>query len=309
MLLSVVTTMYRSAAYLPEFCRRAAEAAQTFGGDYEIILVNDGSPDHSLQIALGLREQNPAIKIIDLSRNHGHHKAVMVGLNAAKGEFVYLLDVDLEEAPEWLIDFKREMDRKQADVVLGVQAAREGGWFKQKTGSLFYRLFNALSAVPITPNTTMARLMRREFVQSLIQLRDQEPFLSGVFALTGYSQVTYEVFKAYKGSTTYTLGRRVSQFINAITAFSSRPLNLIFYLGSSISFFGFMFVVYVIVRAIFFGLAEGWASVIASIWLIGGLIIFCLGIIGIYLSRIYIETKPRPYAIVRKIYDESQITK
>ncbi len=303
MQLSIVTTMYRSANYLAEFCQRASAAALQCVTHYEIILVNDGSPDDSLQVALGLRANNPNIKIIDLARNHGHHKAIMVGLTQACGELVFLLDVDLEEAPELLLDMHKELLRKQADVVYGVQIARQGGWFKRTTGEWFYRLFNSLSAITIPREMVMARLMRHEFVQTLISHRDQEPFLAGLSVLSGFSQVTLAVHKTYKGSSTYTLSRRVSQTINAITAFSSRPLALIFYLGSVISLFGFIFVGYVVVRAWLFGFAEGWASVIASIWLIGGLIIFCLGIIGMYLARIYIETKPRPYAIIRKIYN------
>ncbi len=303
MQLSIVTTMYRSANYLAEFCQRASAAALQCGTHYEIILVNDGSPDDSLQVALGLRANNPNIKIIDLARNHGHHKAIMVGLAQACGELVFLLDVDLEEAPELLLDMHKELLRKQADVVYGVQIARQGSWFKRTTGEWFYRLFNSLSAITIPREMVMARLMRQAFVQALISHRDQEPFLAGLSVLSGFSQVTLAVHKTYKGSSTYTLSRRVSQTINAITAFSSRPLALIFYLGSIISLFGFIFVGYVVLRAWLFGFAEGWASVIASIWLIGGLIIFCLGIIGMYLARIYIETKPRPYAIIRKIYD------
>lgn len=303
MQLSIVTTMYRSANYLAEFCQRASAAALQCATDYEIILVNDGSPDDSLQVALGLRASNPHIKIVDLARNHGHHKAIMVGLAQAHGELVFLLDVDLEEAPELLLDMHKEMLRKQADVVYGVQIARQGSWFKRTTGEWFYRLFNNLSAITIPREMVMARLMRQAFVQALISHRDQEPFLAGLSVLSGFSQVTLAVNKTYKGSSTYTLSRRVSQTINAITAFSSRPLALIFYLGSVISLFGFIFVGYVVLRAWLFGFAEGWASVIASIWLIGGLIIFCLGIIGMYLARIYIETKPRPYAIIRKIYD------
>ncbi|MCW1968818.1 MAG: glycosyltransferase family 2 protein [Anaerolineae bacterium] len=303
MQISIIATMYRSANYLAEFCRRASAAALQCCDAYEIILVNDGSPDDSVQVALGLRAENPHIKVIDLARNHGHHKAIMIGLAHTQGELVFLLDVDLEEAPELLIEMHKTLHDKHADIVYGVQIARQGSWFKRTTGEWFYRLFNLLSAVNIPRDMVMARLMRRTFVQTLVAHRDQEPFLAGLSVLSGFSQVSLAVNKTYKGSSTYTLSRRVSQTINAITAFSSRPLSLIFYLGSLISLFGFIFVGYVVVRAMLFGFAEGWASVIASIWLIGGLIIFCLGIIGMYLARIYIETKPRPYAIIRNIYE------
>src|SRR6266850_5035889 len=167
MRLSIVTTLYRSAPYLEEFCQRAQQAAQKITPDYEIILVNDGSPDDSLAQAIKLHERHPRISVIDLSRNFGHHRALMAGLTQAQGEKVFLIDSDLEEEPEWLETFNTAMT-EGIDVVYGVQNHRKGAWFERVSGAIFYRLFNWLAEVPIPTNAVTARLMTRQYVKSLL---------------------------------------------------------------------------------------------------------------------------------------------
>ncbi len=302
MRLTVVSTLYRSAKYLPEFCARASAAAQLISPDYEIILVNDGSPDDSVRVALQLRQNNPHITLIDLARNFGHHKAIMTGLAHADGDLVFLTDSDLEEAPEALNTFYNEMQAKHADVVYGVVRERAGSLFKRTAGALFFRIFNGLSDFHVPANVTMARLMTRDYVIALLQHRDREIYIGGLFALTGFTQVPFTMDKPYKGETTYTLSRRISQLVNAITSFSNKPLVLIFWLGCIVSFLGIAYAAFVILRKLLFGLSEGFATITASIWIVGGLTIFSVGVIGLYLAKIYSETKDRPYTIVRKVH-------
>ena len=149
MKLSIVTTLYQSAAYVEPFCRRAAEAARAITDDFEIVLVNDGSPDDSLARAVSLAEQDPRLVVVDLSRNFGHHKAIMTGLAHARGEQVFLLDSDLEEAPEWLSEFFEVRVREGCDVVYGVQAERRGDAFERISGRWFYRLFSAMTGMAL----------------------------------------------------------------------------------------------------------------------------------------------------------------
>ena len=142
MKLSIVSTLYGSAAYINEFYERSLLVARELvGEDFEIIFVNDGSPDNSLEIGLSLMEQDEKIKIIDLSRNFGHHKAMMLGLEHAQGKKIFLIDIDLEEQPEWLVSFNSLMLSEDADVVYGVQASRKGNFFERMSGYFFYRLF------------------------------------------------------------------------------------------------------------------------------------------------------------------------
>jgi putative glycosyltransferase len=304
--LSIVTTLYYSAPHLEEFYNRVCEAAEKATGDYEIIFVNDGSPDNSLEIAISLCERDGRVKVVDLSRNFGHHKAIMTGLGQARGELVFLLDSDLEEEPELLGRFYSELKNSGADVVYGVQEARKGGFFERVTGSVFFRLFNLLSSYPVPADLITARLMSNRYVASLIEHQDREVFLAGLWAITGFKQVPCVVKKHDKGSTTYSLGRRISNLVNAITSFSSKPLVFIFYLGSVVVLLSTVAGLYLIVRRIFFGVyLAGWPSLIVSVWLLGGLILFCLGIIGIYLSKIFMETKQRPYTVIRQVYERT----
>jgi putative glycosyltransferase len=301
--LSIVTTLYQSGPYLPEFHRRMSTAAQRLTDDYEIILVNDGSPDPSLEVALALQSRDERVKVIDLSRNFGHHKAIMTGLVHAEGDLIFLIDCDLEEEPELLIPFHEELKKSGADVVYGVQTARKGRWGERISGYLFYRLFNLLSSYPVPANVLTARLMSRPYVTQLVEHKDKELFLLGLWAITGFHQVPFPASKHSRNPSTYSFRRRLSILVNAVTSFSNRPLIYVFYLGCLISFLALLAALYLIVRRLFFGeYLAGWPSLIVSIWLLGGLTIFCLGILGIYLSKIFMETKPRPYTVIRRIY-------
>src|SRR5262249_22005503 len=153
------TTLYYSAPYLEEFYARIKTEAERITHDYEIIFVNDGSPDNALNIAIALYENDDQVRIIDLSRNFGHHKAIMTGLAHARGSLVFLIDSDLEEEPELLGKFYNEIHNSGADVVYGVQRTRKGGFFERISGSIFYRIFNWLSIYPIPQNLITVRLM------------------------------------------------------------------------------------------------------------------------------------------------------
>jgi putative glycosyltransferase len=301
---SVVSTMYRSRPYLDEFVRRATEAAGLLTKDFEIVLVNDGSPDGSLEKALEIRALNPHVKVVDLARNFGHHKAMMTGLQHARGERVFLIDSDLEEGPELLTSFTEELERQDADVVHGVQRRRKGGWFERMTGSLFYTLFNAIAPHPIPRNLTTARVMTRRYVDALVQYQEREVNLAAIWSYAGFKQVPLPVDKAHKGTTTYRLGQRVAHLVNSITSFSTAPLVLIFYLGTGISLLAGICATYLVIRRLFFGeRLEGWASLIVSIWFLGGVTLLSLGVIGVYLAKIFSEVKQRPYTTVRAVYE------
>jgi putative glycosyltransferase len=302
--LSIVATLYRSAAHLQEFHARVTAAARKLTSDYEIVLVNDGSPDDSLDIAVRLHEADDRVRILDLSRNFGHHKAMMTGLAHARGDLVFLLDSDLEEEPEILATFHREMQASGADVVYGVQAHRKGGLVERWAGRLFYSIFNALSPHPVPRDVLTARLMTRRYVSGLVEHRDKEVFLLGLWTITGFKQVPVTVQKHSRSKSNYTLRRKLAILVNSITSFSNRPLIGIFYLGCVISLTAVLAIGYLVVRRLFFGiLLAGWPSLIVSVWLLGGLTIFCLGIIGIYLSKVFMETKDRPYTVIRQQYE------
>lgn len=304
MKLSIVSTLYLSAPYLREFYDRTVAAATKHTPDFEIVLVNDGSPDQSLELALELHRQDPRVRVIDLSRNFGHQKAMMTGLAHARGDDVFLIDCDLEEAPELLAELHAERERTHSDVVYGVQKSRKGGVFEKISGSLFYWFLNAISTTPIPKNALTARLMSSSYVRSLVAHEDRELFLLGVLAITGFKQAALTVEKKDKGSSTYSLARKISVMVNSFTSFSNAPLYFVFWLGLLISGTAGAASLYLIIHTLFFGgYLTGWPSLITSIWLIGGLIIFCLGVIGIYVAKVFSETKRRPYTVIRQIHE------
>ena len=232
---------------------------------------------------------------------------MMTGLDHARGELVFLIDSDLEEEPELLETFHRELVATGADVVFGVQQKRRGKLFERASGALFFKVFNLLSTHPIPPNHLTARLMTREYIAALVQHREREFLMSGLWVLTGIKQIPLAATKHHKADSTYSLRHKISYLVNGITSFSNKPLVFIFYLGCFILAVSSIAAIDLIVRKLVFGtLLQGWASLMVSIWLLGGMTIFCLGVIGIYLSRIFIEVKQRPYVIVKEIYEHRE---
>jgi putative glycosyltransferase len=304
MKLSVVTTLFYSEDYVQEFYARVQVCASKFTSDFEIIFVNDGSPDKSLQRVLDLQKADPRITAVDLSRNFGHHKAMMTGLRIARGDYVFLIDSDLEEDPELLETYWGVMQLDAAiDVVYGVQARRKGGWFERLSGALFYKLFGLLTDLNYPHNSLTARLMKANYVREVTNFSEREFDIWGIFVLAGYNQHPVTVSKGNKGRTTYSLYRKLKMAIEMITSCSDRPLYYIFFVGCLISFFSLLHVAYVVFNKYYYAIEEnGWASTIASIWLVGGIIILLQGITGIYLSKMFLEIKNRPYGIIRRLY-------
>lgn len=308
MKLSIVATLYSSEPYIEEFYSRVSRVAgKLFEQDYEIVLVNDGSLDQSLVKAVELSKADSKVKVVNLSRNFGHHKAMMTGLSYAKGELIFLIDTDLEEQPEWLEMFYKKLNATDADVVFGVQEVRKGSWFERVTGRLFYKLLNALGHVKIPENIVTTRLMTASYVEALVSHQEREVFLAGLWHFTGFEQVEIKIKKLSTSPTTYTVRKKMSLLINAITAFSSYPLVLIFYLGIFVSALSMLYIFYLILNWFFYNTPlQGWTSLIASIWFFGGLILAALGVIGIYLGKVFIEVKRRPYTIVKSIYQNGE---
>lgn len=308
MKLSIVTTLYQSAPHLHAFHARASAAAHKLvGDDYEIIMVNDGSPDDSLAQSIQLAEADAHLTVLDLSRNFGHHKSMMTGLEHACGDLIFLIDSDLEEEPEWLGDFHDTLTAGQHDVVYGVQKARKGSWFERISGALFYKIFNALAGIELPRNLITARLMRHRYVQALVQHREREVTIAALWQITGFEQQPKMVNKLSSSVTTYSTRRKFSMMINAITSFSNAPLVMIFNIGVVISTLASFYIAFLVFNWAFLARPlSGWTSLMGSVWLLGGLIISFIGVIGLYLARVFTETKQRPYTIVRHVYKRGQ---
>ena len=305
--LSIVATLYQSASHVEEFYKRTSDSARELvDQDYEIILVNDGSPDESLDIAIRLVESDPHLTVIDLSRNFGHHKAMMTGLAYSQGDMVFLIDSDLEEEPEWLDKFSRHMEENFCDMVFGIQESRKGNWFEQFSGWLFYKLFNILTGLALPKNPVTARLMKRQYVDALLLHEEREISIGGLFLITGFNQCPVVIRKHGTSETTYSFTHKMAVMVDSITSFSSKPLIGIFYIGLIIFLIAGASVAYLVISRLFFAAPlTGWTSLMASIWLLGGLVVMFIGIVGIYISKVFSETKQRPYSITRQIYSKN----
>jgi putative glycosyltransferase len=303
--LSVVTMLYRSERYLREFHRRMLAAAERVTPRFEIVYVDDGSPDASAASVRELGSGDARVVLVELSRNFGHHRAAVAGIAHARGRRVFILDVDLEEQPEWLPDFAAQMDQGGADVVFGVSRVRKGTLFRRVLGGVFWKLFNALSDVHVPENPCTVRLMSRRYVDALLTLPDRNLFLAGSYAWLGFRQEPRPVEKGMRPTaSTYTARRLIALFIDAVTSFTSYPLRLIFGSGIVIAALslasGSALALYKLARPE--AISLGWASIVVSVWFLGGLTISFLGVIGIYLAKVFNETKGRPLYVVKAVH-------
>ena len=304
MKLSIVSTLYKSEPHIAEFCDRVSAAARRLvGDDFEIILVNDGSPDGSLDLAVARSAIDRHVTVIDLSRNFGHHKAIMTGLAHASGDRVFLIDSDLEEEPEWLLPFADQMSDRKLDVVYGVQESRRGGTFERWTGAIFFSINNWLSDFHLPRNLVIARLMSRAYVAALVSHQDHEFIIAHLFQLTGFRQDSQLVVKHALSPTTYSISRRIQMAIRYLMTTSTKILYLILYFGLTISILSVLTMAFYLMRYAVHGIGvSGFTSIIISIWFFGGMTMLVLGLLSVYIANILSETKRRPYTIIRDIH-------
>jgi len=303
MKISAVTTLFHSESFIKEFYERISTAIRKITGDYEIIFVNDGSPDNSTATVLQLQETDSAVTLIELSKNFGHHKAMMTGLKFADGDFIFMIDSDLEEDPELVSIFWKELNEAgNIDVVFGIQKKRKGSWFEKFSGKGYYRFLSFISKSKYPADTLTARLMTRSYVDALKQFEEKEADLWGLFVLNGFQQKSIAVSKKNKGKTTYSLRRKIGIGIDTITTLTHRPLYIIISLGLVITFLAIINALILLINYIRIGAINSSSLIIGSIWLIGGLILLSLGIISVYISKMFLEVKNRPLSIIRKIY-------
>ncbi|MEI8274331.1 MAG: glycosyltransferase family 2 protein [Paludibacter sp.] len=304
--LSIVTTLYRSERFLDSFVAQCETAMAEISCDnYEIVFVNDGSPDNSLAKVLQLKESNKHILAVDLSRNFGHHYAIMAGLNCVSGDLVFLIDCDLEVPPTYIPTFYRKFIEESCDVVYGIQETRKGSFIERTIGGLFYSFFNSLTDTRIPENLLTERLMSRRYVNELIKLGDKNIFMAGMMQWIGFKQIPITIKKGQReGKSTYTLGKRIALSMEAVTSFSSYPLVVLFKFGFFISaisvFTGLYFLIYKLINPEI--VLSGFTFLIVALLFSVGVIISSLGILGIYIDKLFNQTKNRPTFIVKDIY-------
>lgn len=300
--LSVVTSAYRSEETIEAFLQRVLDVATPLADSVEVIVVDDGSPDRSAEITRNFADRDGRVALVQLSRNFGHHRALITGLEYARGDVVFLIDSDLEENPENLIEMLALMRKEGADVVYGVQRVRRGGLIERISGQIFYSAFSLLSEINLPRNVATMRVMTGRYVRSFLRFKDHNPVLVPLSLLAGYRQIAYQFEKKSSSETTYSIRRRFSLLLLALTSFSGRPLLLIFWMSLTLSVASFLFGLFVVIRALTGAVQDGWSSLMAATVFFFSLNALLIGILGLYIKLILEEVKDRPRTVVQEVY-------
>ncbi|TKC86690.1 glycosyltransferase family 2 protein [Trinickia terrae] len=308
-LISLVVPFYNESAVVEAFFREVPAVLRGIAdADYEIVCVNDGSTDSTLELLLAARAVDPRVKIVDLSRNFGKEAAMTAGLDEAAGHAVIPFDADLQDPPE-AIPLLIAKWREGFDVVLAKRAERNTDSFmKRMTARLFYRVHNVISEVRIPENAGDFRLMSRQAVDALKQLPENRRFMKGLFAWVGFrtAQIEYVRRPRAGGKTKFSAWKLWNFALEGLTSFGTLPLRVWTYIGGATAAFAICYAAYLFLRTIVRGVdVPGYASIITAVLFLGGIQLIGIGVIGEYLGRIYIESKRRPIYIVRKIYAQS----
>ncbi len=301
--LSLIVPMYNEEAVCAKFFDAVVPLITPLVSSYEIICVDDGSRDRTVEILKSLREKNPNIKILCLSRNFGKEAALTAGIDHAVGRAVIPIDADLQDPPQLIADMLAHW-RAGAQVVLARRADRASDSFlKRTTSSMFYKVFSALAKPAIPPNVGDFRLMDRVVVDALKQLPERARFMKGLFAWVGYRQVILEYTRPERaaGETKFNYWKLWNFSLEGITSFSSLPLKVWSYFGVAVSFLAMLYMIFLVVRTLITGIdTPGYASLMSVQLFFNGILLIGLGAIGEYVGRIFIETKRRPIYLLNE---------
>lgn len=304
--LTIICPMKNEAGNLAAFFARLVPVLESVADTYEVLCINDGSSDDTLPQLLLARERNPHIRIADLSRNFGKEAALTCGIELAKGDVVIPMDADLQHPPEVIPDMVRHW-REGFEVVLAKRQNREAEhWARRATAGWFYRLQNRISEVDIPADVGDFRLMDRKVIEALKRLPERRRFMKGLFAWAGFRQttVTFVCEPRFAGASNFSGWRLWNFALEGITSFSTVPLRIWTYIGSTIAAFALVYAVFLLLKTLILGRdVPGYASLITSVLFLGGLQLAGLGVLGEYIGRIYGEVKQRPIYIVRDLYD------
>ena len=305
-LVSIVTPFYNEGEGVKHFYQ---VMAQTMGNltdfDFEIICVDDGSRDNTLEQLVSISKTDPRVTVLEFSRNFGKEAAMTAGIDATTGDCVIPIDADLQDPPALIAEMLKKW-QDGAEVVLAKRVDRSSdSYAKRTTAVMFYRLYNALSHLQIPENVGDYRLMDRAVVDALKQLPERQRFMKGLFAWVGFKTVTIEYSRDARlaGETKFSGWKLLNFAIEGITSFSLMPLKIWIYVGLAGALFAFLYATFIILRTLIFGIdLPGYASLLVVTLFFGSLQLISLGVIGEYIGRIYFESKQRPLYLIRKKY-------
>ncbi|MDP7033905.1 MAG: glycosyltransferase family 2 protein [Planctomycetota bacterium] len=306
--ISVISPVYRAAECLEELYRRLVSELEGITADFEIILVEDCGGDHSWQIIQRLATLDERVRGIQFSRNYGQHYAITAGLDHARGDYVIVMDCDLQDRPEDIHRLYKEAQRGY-DIVLARRTQRHEPFLKRLSGSLFYLIFNYLTDVKFDKAVGGFCILSKKVVDAISAYRESSRFLMAFVNSVGFPTSFIETQQAerYQGKSSYSLRRLLSHAFNTSLGFSAKPLRIAINIGAVMACVSFISAILVYGLATFGTLeVSGWASLMISLWFLSGLILAQIGIVGIYLGLVFHQTKNRPLYIVRRDTDSDK---
>ena len=306
MKLSLIVPCYNEAENVAAFQEAVIQAFHGCGYDYEIVYIDDGSKDATLHNLKKLYcEKKCPVKVVSFSRNFGKEAGLYAGLEHASGDYLCLIDADLQQRPEIARDMVQILDEKpQIDVVAAYQDRRGEGKVLSFFKKSFYAIINKLSKVKLQPDASDFRCFRRSVAESILQLTEYHRFSKGIFAWVGYETefIPYTACERHAGTTKWNFGKLMNYAIEGIIGFSTAPLRLATCIGSVTGIAAVLYLIVVVLQKLIWGIAiPGYATVIVLILLLGGMQLLCIGIIGEYVGRIFEQSKDRPVYIAKEI--------
>ncbi|HEL2245842.1 TPA: glycosyltransferase family 2 protein [Streptococcus suis] len=304
-MISVIVPCFNEEEAIPYFYDAMEKVRKEMGEQFEYIFVNDGSKDRTLTVLRQLSGQDRAVRYLSFSRNFGKEAALYAGLQAAQGELVTVMDVDLQDPPEMLMEMKAMLDgNPDLDCVGTRRVSRDGEPpIRSFFAKLFYKLMNKISQVEVVDGARDFRLMRRHMVDAILSVSEYNRFSKGIFAWVGFETeyLPYENVERIAGETSWSFWKLLSYSIEGIINFSDTPLNIASYTGFFTFLLSLVLMVFVVFKTLVFGDPTiGWPSTICIILFLGGLQLMTIGILGKYLAKVFLETKKRPIYIVKE---------
>ena len=308
--LSIIVPCFNEEEALPLYYKETKRVLLGMDIGYEIIFVNDGSKDNTLKILKDLAEKDESVLYLSFSRNFGKESAMYAGLKNASGDFVCFMDADLQDPPSLLPQMLEALKKEDYDSVATRRSDRKGeSKIRSFFAKNFYRIINTISDADIVDGARDYRLMNRKMVDAILSMGEYNRFSKGIFGWIGFKTywLPFENVERVAGKTKWSFFGLFKYAIDGIINFSNFPLNIASYFGFTMTFISFIMLMFIIIRKIVFGdPVQGWASTMSVIIFIGGIELFCIGIIGQYIGKTYMETKNRPVYIIDKTNCENR---
>ncbi len=298
-MLSIIIPVFNEAESIPALCDQLQLVCKN---NYEIILVDDGSIDNTLQQIQAIALKNNQVKCISLSRNFGHQNALMAGMEHATGDYIIIMDGDLQHPPTLIPTMIEQLDAGFDLVATKRNKTANAGWLKNTTASIFYSFINAISDTRIEEGVADFKAFNRKVLNSILQFKERELFLRGIFSWIGFKSTTiaFDAPARQFGKTKYSFAKMLRFALKGTTSFSFKPLRIALLIGSIISLAAFAFGVFALVAYFKGNTVPGWASIIIAVMFLGGTQLLAIGLLGEYIASLFTETKARPLYLVNK---------